>query len=575
MNAIRTGTLAGEALSSKPEPRTPLDWDRDRHLQALGERIFDLVVVGGGATGCSVARDAALRGLSVCLLERGDVASGASSRTTRFIHGGLRYLKTYEFGFVREGLQERSILMTAAPHLVRPTQFLYPAYHRHGTPRWILRLGVGLYDLLAGRKRLPGSHLLRAAETLALEPGLRAEGLSGAVLYTDAGTDDARLVVETAVSAVEAGATVALHVEVERVVPSETGPAVLVLRDRLGGTPLGVRGAVVVNATGAWAGGVIGAAPPPGRPSRNATLLRPSRGSHLVVARETLPVSHVVVMTSRRDGRILFAVPAGEFTYLGTTEVDHTGDLDTVRADSTEVDYILSVAGEVFQEGPIPRDRILSTWSGIRPLLDRAGLPTGRLSRDFRILQEAPGVVTVAGGKLTSCRRMAEASVDLAASILAGRFGRKADPCITGWKLFPGAEGTPPAGDDEIPPGLDPAVARHLVSTYGSRATRIFAKIAGNPPSGNPFAPGCAATPAEVAHAVESEGAVRLADLLFRRLHPHFLEARMAGTGGKAVMEGAARVMAACLGWSEARRAREVVAALDEWKRDFSVPAAG
>lgn len=576
MNAIRLGTLIGETPSSKPEHRTtPLAWDRARHLQALGERIFDLVVVGGGATGCSVARDAALRGLDVCLLERGDVASGASSRSTRFIHGGLRYLKTYEFGFVREGLQERSILMTAAPHLVRPAQFLYPAYRRGGTPRWILRLGVGLYDLLAGRKRLPGSRLLGAPETLALEPGLRPEGLSGAVLYTDAGTDDARLVVETAVSAVEAGAIVALHVEVERVIPSDTGPAVLVLKDRLGDTPLGVRGAVVVNAAGAWVGGILNGPSPPDRPSRGATLLRPSRGSHLVVARETLPVSHVVVMTSRRDGRILFAVPAGEFTYLGTTEVDHPGALDEVRADSTEVDYILSVAGEVFREGPIPRHRILSTWAGIRPLLDRVGQPTGRLSRDFRILQEAPGVVTVAGGKLTSCRRMAEASVDLAVSILAGRFGRKADACITGWKLFPGAEGPPPGGEDEIPPGLDPAVVRHLVSTYGFRATRIFRRIAGNPPTGVPFASGCAATPAEVVHAVGSEGAVRLADLLFRRLHPHCLEARMAGAGGKTVMEGAARVMAACLGWSEAQRAQEVVATLAEWKRDFSVPLEG
>ena len=573
MHAIRPGTLIGEASSTRPDSQSPLAWDRARHLQALGERIFDIVVVGGGATGCSVARDAALRGLDVCLVEREDVASGASSRSTRFIHGGLRYLKTYEFGFVREGLQERSILMATAPHLVRPVQFLYPAYRRGGTPRLILRLGVGLYDFLAGRRRLPGSRLLGASETLALEPGLRTDHLSGAVLYTDAGTDDARLVVETAVSAVGAGATVALHVEAQRIIPSETGPAVLVLKDRLGGAPLGVRGAVVVNAAGAWVGGILDGAAPPEHARRNATLLRPSRGSHLVVARETLPVSHVVVMTSRRDGRILFAVPAGEFTYLGTTEVDHTGSLDEVRADSNEVDYILSVAGDIFREGPIPRDRVLSTWAGIRPLLDRAGQPTGRLSRDFRILQEAPGVVTVAGGKLTSCRRMAQASVDLAVSILARRFGRKADACITGWKLFPGAEGPAPGGEHDLPPNLDPAVARHLVLTYGSRASRIFSRIAASPPAGVPLVPGCAATPAEVVYAVECEGAVRLADLLFRRLHPHFLEARMARSEGKAVMEGAARVMAAWLGWSEARRAQEVVEALAEWKRDFSVPA--
>jgi glycerol-3-phosphate dehydrogenase len=565
---------AGEGTSGRPEPRAArLAWDRTLHLKALGERVFDLVVVGGGATGCSVARDAALRGLDVCLIERGDIGSGTSSRSTRLIHGGLRYLKTLEFGFVREGLHERSILMSVAPHLVRPVEFLYPAFRRNGPPRWMLRLGVGLYDFLAGRKRLPGSRMLGAEEAIGMEPALRTEGLTGAVLYTDAGTDDARLVVETAVAAVEAGATVALHVEVERIVPSENGPAVLILKDRLGEeAPLGVRGAVVINAAGAWVGKVLDQSDRRDRPS-GATLLRPSRGSHLVVSRETLPVSRVVVMTSRRDSRTLFAVPAGDFTYLGTTEVDHTGSLDEVRAEADEVDYILSVAGETFQNGRISRDRVLSTWAGIRPLLDRPRQASGDLSRDFRILQEAPGVVTVAGGKLTSCRRMAERAVDLAVSILSLRFGRKADACITGWKLFPGAEGPAPGGDDEAPPGLDAAVTKHLTTTYGSRAQRILQRIRDNPAAGAPFLSGCLATPAEVIHAVESEGAVRLADLLFRRLHPHFMEARLARENGRTVLEGAARVMASWLGWSEAQRAREVVAALAEWKRDFSVPA--
>jgi glycerol-3-phosphate dehydrogenase len=373
------------------------------------------------------------------------------------------------------------------------------------------------------------------------------------------------------VAAVEAGATVALHVEVERIVPSETGPAVLLLKDKLGDAPLGVRGAVVVNAAGAWVGNILSGPVRRDRPPSRATRLRPSRGSHLVVARETLPVSRVVVMTSRRDGRTLFAVPAGDFTYLGTTEVDHTGPLDEVHAETGEVDYILSTADETFRNGPIRRDRVLSTWAGIRPLLDRPRQASGSLSRDFRILQEAPGVVTVAGGKLTSCRRMAETAVDLAVSILAIRFGRKADACITGWKLYPGAEG-PALKGDEVPPGLDPAVVNHLTSTFGSRSQRILQRIRENPSTGTPFLPGCLATPAEVIHAVEREGAVRLADLLFRRLHPHFMEARLARENGRTVLEGAARVMAAWLGWSEARRAKEVVEALAEWKRDFSVP---
>jgi glycerol-3-phosphate dehydrogenase len=572
VTVARSGTIAAKSIDRKPEaPRARLAWDRSAHLRALGERVYDIVVVGGGATGCSVARDAALRGLDVCLVERSDLAFGASSRSTRFIHGGIRYLKTYEFGFVREGLHERSILMAVAPHLVKPMQFLYPAYRGGTTSRFALRLGVGLYDLLAGRKRLSGSRLLSLSDTLALEPRLREQDLTGSVLYTDAGTDDARLVIETAVAAVEAGATVAVHVEAERIVPSETGPAVLILRDRLSGAPLGARGAVVVNAAGAWVGGILDA-PMRAEKPRATALLRPSRGSHVVISESALPLTRVVVMTSRSDGRILFAVPSGGFTYLGTTEVPHEGGLDEVRAGAEEVDYILSVARGAFRDFSVSRDQVLATWSGIRPLLDRPHQPTGRLSRDFRVMQEAPGVVTVAGGKLTSCRRMAEAAVDLAAQILANRFGRRADDCITAWKLFPGAEGPTRGGDDDLPPGLDPDVARHLTGTYGSRAARILKKIASNAPLGVPFVAGCAATPAEVIHAVECEGAVRLGDLLYRRLHPHFVEARMARPEGRDLALGASRVMAAWLGWNEARRAEEVEAAVAEWQRSFAVP---
>jgi len=547
-------------------------WDRDRHLRTLADRVHDLIVVGGGATGCSVARDAALRGLDVCLVERSDLGSGASSRSTRFIHGGLRYLRTYEFGFVREGLHERAIFLAVAPHLVRPIPFLFPVYRNHGSRRWSLRLGIGVYDLLAGGNRLSPSRSLSAEETLGLEPRLRSEGLAGSVVYTDAITDDARLVIETAVAAVEAGAKIALHVEVVRIVPSDSGPAVLLLKDRLTGTSFGARAAGVVNATGVWPAGVVEGTGDGDRITVGGTPLRPTRGSHLVVARETLPVSRVVVMPSRRDGRILFAVPAGEFTYLGTTEAVHTGSFDEVRAETVEVDYIREVAGEVFRSGPVPRDKVLSTWAGLRPLIERPRQATATLSRDFRVLEEVPGIVAVAGGKLTTCRRMAEAAVDLAASILARRFERKSDPSITRWKLFPGAEGTAPAEANEIPKGIDPAVANHLLSTYGSRATRILRLIERDPATGVPFAPGCAATPAEVAHAVDCEGAIHLSDLLFRRFHPHLIEARMATTQGRTIAVEASKVMASKLDWNERRRVEEIDRVLAEWRRDFSVP---
>ena len=516
-----------------------------------------------------MARDAALRGLDVCLVERGDLAAGTSSRSTRFIHGGLRYLQTLEFGFVREGLHERATLMRVAPHLVHPTEFLFPAVRGGGMPRLALRCGIGLYDLLAGRGRLPGTRSLSRSQTLLQEPTLRGDRLRGSVIYFDGAADDARLVIETAIGAVEAGACVALHVEVERVVPSEHGSAVLVLRDRLTGASLGARAAVVVNAAGVWAGTLLQAGNGASR-KRSPAALRPSRGSHIVVARESLPLLRVVVMPSRSDGRLLFAVPCGDFTYLGTTEVDHTGPLDPVAADASELDYILTVAQEVFEAPGLSRDKVLFTWAGIRPLVERPHISTGRLSRDFRILQEAPGVVSVVGGKLTSCRRMAQATLDLAAGVLMARTGKQADTCITGWKLFPGSEGAVPAEEEGAT--VEAGVARHLRTVYGSRCALIFRKIAQAPALGKPYAPGCPVTPAEVIHAVEREGAVRLADLLFRRFHPVMMEARLKSAQGKAVAEGASRVMASWLGWSEERRLKEMSLAAEEWEKDFRVP---
>jgi glycerol-3-phosphate dehydrogenase len=563
-------SLSGKSVFEARKPS--LTWSRDKHLQDLGSRVFDLLVVGGGATGAAVARDAALRGLDVCLVERGDLASGTSSRSTRFIHGGLRYLKTLEFGFVREGLRERATLMEVAAHLVRPVEFLFPAYA--GMSRWKLRLGIGMYDLLAGRNRLSGTRMLSTSAAMLLEPSLSSKDLKGAVVYRDGAADDARLVVETGLAAVEAGATVALHVEVERIVPSETGPVVLVLRDRLSGAPLGARAAVVINATGPWAGSLLEAETGGRGRASSASRLRASRGSHLAVAREILPVARVVVMPSRADGRLLFAVPAGDFTYLGTTEVDHTGPLEPMKAEASEVDYILKVAAAVFDSAALTRDKVLCTWAGVRPLVERPNTPTGALSRDFRILQEAPGVVTVVGGKLTSCRRMAQATVDLASGVFHSRTGRRMDPCITGWKLFPGSEEAVAEGEAETTGKTTIEVVRHLRSTYGGRAARILRRIEESAALGKPFAAGCPVTPAEVIHAVENEGAVRLGDLLFRRLHPLMMEARMRSPQGKAIAEGASRIMAAYLGWTEERRFKELADATHEWERDFSVPKA-
>lgn len=401
---------------------------------------FDLLVIGGGIVGSGVARDAASRGLRTLLVERSDFASGTSSRSSRLLHGGLRYLAQGRIGLVREASVEKMRLSRFAPHLCQPLPFLFPVWRGSGWSRWQLSIGVRLYDLLCGGSNLGASSTLGTAGTLRAVPGLRPDGLAGATRHFDALTNDARLVIDTLRSAEESGATLRNYTSFARGEPAGDGWACEV-RDEIGGEAVEVRARAIVNAAGAWAP----------RLPRSGIRLRLTKGVHLVVDRGRLPVDEAIVLPEGK--RILFVIPWGERIILGTTDTDYEGDPADVRTDPADIRYILDVVNGAFPGAQLVPDDVISTWAGVRPLIApsrvEAGSPSD-VSRSHVIRMTEPGWFDVAGGKLTTYRRMAEQAVDK----VGGFLGRRLPKSPTAERLL--AKGPfsgvlpPPVGPDAV-----------------------------------------------------------------------------------------------------------------------------
>lgn len=385
--------------------------------RARAER-FDVAVIGGGITGAGVALEAVARGLSVVLVERADFASGTSSRSTKLIHGGLRYLRRLEFGLVRESLVERAILMRNAPRLAVPLRFLVPVF-RSGTPsplganRLMLSLGLTLYDALAGRARIGRHTWLRPEEAAGLAPSLDLGNVAGCFSYFDCVTDDARLVVEVVKAAAARGAVVANYAPVRGLLKDGRGVAGIAVEDALGGGTVEIRARAVVNAAGVWADRVAALDDP-----REAPPLRPSKGIHVVVPAERLDVRAAVLVPSVEAGRFHFVLPWRGRTLVGTTDSDYAGDLDAPRAEAGEIAVLLDSVARAFPETGLSARDVISSFAGLRPLVGREGGPTAELSRKEEVLVGASGLVSVVGGKLTTYRRMAELVVDRVADRL-------------------------------------------------------------------------------------------------------------------------------------------------------------
>ncbi|MCU0947134.1 MAG: glycerol-3-phosphate dehydrogenase [Porphyrobacter sp.] len=468
------------------------------------EQVFDIAVIGGGVNGAGIARDSAGRGASVLLLERGDLAQGTSSNSTKLIHGGLRYLEHYEFALVREALTEREVLWSIAPHIIWPLRFILP--HRPGLrPRWLLRLGLFLYDHIGGRKLLPATQSVKLAHHPAGAPLKGA--YTRAFAYSDGWVDDARLVVLNARDAANRGAEVRTRCEVSALV-REDG----VWRIEAGGETFRAR--AVVNAAGPRVLDLLGRA---GEPS--AQKMRLVRGSHIVVRK--LFDHDYAYFFQLPDGRIFFAIPyEQDFTLIGTTDVDHTGSLDEVRASPEEIAYLCAGASEYFRT-PVTPDDVVWTYSGVRPLVDDGSGRPEAATRGYRFevdgdAGEAP-LLSIFGGKITTYRHLASAAVDKLAPFIPAL----AAPDWTGTAPLPGGDfGRGEAADRMRAlaaryPFLTPAQAQRLIRLYGTCAGTILGDATSLADLGEDFGHGL--TAAEVDYLVTHEWARTAEDILWRR----------------------------------------------------------
>ena len=508
---------------SDPTTDTPQPTREELLDRLRGEAVFDVIVIGGGATGLGIAVDAAARGFATALFEAEDFAKGTSSRATKLVHGGVRYLAQGNVSLVREALRERSLLLANAAHLAQPLPFVVPAYGLRGrlwdTPFY--RAGLGVYDLLAGASRLGPTRCLGRSELLAASPQIRTSGLVGGVQYWDGQFDDARLAVALARTAIRAGGCVLNYCRVVDLMhdagSSSRRIEGVVVEDRETGQVIPVRGRCVINATGVWVDAIRRLDDPAA-----ADMVAPSQGVHVVVDREFFPSAQALLVPKTADGRVLFAVPWLGKVILGTTDTPrHDLPLEP-RPFAEEIDFILEEASHYLARPPQPGD-IRSAWAGLRPLVKPAasgGSDTKRISREHLILTSADGVVTITGGKWTTYRAMAEDV--LAACFTRGLLPARPAGVTRSLRLV----GAPPPGTPQEPLAAPPGL--HL---YGSEA----AAVAALPGAELELLPGL--TEAMVRFAVRHEYARTVEDILARRSRWLFLDARAAAASAEPVAQ--------------------------------------
>jgi len=515
--------------------------DRSALFARLEGQTFDVVVIGGGVTGAGVARDAAMRGFSVALIEAQDFASGTSSRSTKLIHGGLRYLAEGDLALVREAASERKAVHAIAPYLAVETPVVIGA--RGPLEIAKLRAGLWAYERLGGVPKASTHKQWSRADLAVREPVLRSDDLTGAVVYPEFMTNDARLTLANVLAAAGHGAVAANYARVERfVLDGGRAVGVEVVDRSQGGEGRRARLAarVIVNAAGPWVDEVRAL-----EAADAAPRLALSRGVHVVVARARAPVQATLILPAG-GGRTIFVIAKGGATYIGTTDVFHGVPETWPPVTAQDVSYLLAAANARLRIDPLTPGDVVAAWSGLRPLVAQPGKGSTEISRRDEVWTGPAGVITVAGGKLTAYRRMAERVTDQVVSAL----GRKAVACRTAHEALPGGE-TPPAAvlADLSRVGVAEAAAQRLVGLYGAVARNLIGGVA-----------------VEAAHAVLREGALTLEDYWVRRSGRAWFDP----DGGVAALEPAAAAMAPLLGWSTARTAQEVAGCLARRAADLA-----
>jgi glycerol-3-phosphate dehydrogenase len=489
-----------------------------RNLRALTDQTFDALIIGSGIFGAGVARDAALRGLRVALVERADFASGTSSRSSKLIHGGFRYLEQHAFGLVAEASRERRILQEIAPHRVRPLRFLLPVYAGDPRPLWLMRVGMTLYDLLAMFRNTAPHRTLSPADAIAAEPALDRTGLRGAIQFYDCQEDDARFCIDNILHACQLGAVCANYCEVTGFTAEGNRLTRATVVDRITGQTFDVRARAFINAAGPWVERVAAAVPsqdgppderPPARPA-----LSPTKGVHVLVPRAAGPQG--LFFQARTDGRMMFVLPWNGCTLIGTTDTPFQGDPADVRAEPADVEYLLDQTRALLPETRIEASDVIATIAGVRPLLKSDAADPSDRSREHQLIRTGDNLLSLCGGKYTTYRLVAKQAVDELHRLLNGR--RPVPPCLTGKTPLPNV--------------------RAVVS--GPRlaeAPEVFES--------------------DVVHAVTAEMAMTVEDVMWRRTG-----LMLSRFGGKPVASAVARTMQPILGWTDQQRTDSIASYL-------------
>jgi glycerol-3-phosphate dehydrogenase len=543
--------------------------ERAHNLERMAGEPFDVLVVGGGITGAGVALDAASQGFKTALVERDDFASGTSSKSSKLVHGGLRYLQQREFLLVYEALAERQRLLKLAPHIVHPLPFLIPVFATgRGGAAGAKAIGkavntaLWMYDGTGGARIGKLHKKLSLDETREHMPGLRTDRLAAGYLYYDAQADDARLTLAiTKTAALDHGAVVANYAPVTQLCRAGGRIVGAEVRDRFAGpgdgtSPITVHAGVVVNATGVWSDELrtFDEGAPPG-------TIRPAKGVHISVPFDRLPTDIAAVLPVPKDRRSIFVIPWGDRVYIGTTDTDYDGDIDHPVCTATDIDYLITAVNTWITD-PITVNDVLGTWAGLRPLVrDARSERTADLSRRHSVQVSASGLVTVTGGKLTTYRRMAADAVEAAAKVL----DRRARSRTARIPLF-GADGLEslrePDAADRL--GVDADVLDHLTGRYGGHARAVAAMVRDDAALGRPLVPTLPYLAAEALYAVRYEMAMTLEDVLARRTRALLLGRDAAVAAAPEVAD----LMGAELGWSSAERTDQVGAFVAQAQRE-------
>ncbi len=541
-----------------------IEW-REKILERLGSEEFDIVIIGGGINGAGIARDASLRGLSVALVEKGDFAEGTSSRSSKLVHGGLRYLKNREFRLVREATTERKTLLKIAGHNVRKLPFLVPIFRWSKEGKFKIWMGLILYDILAFPKNIGWHKMLNKEKVVQKEPLLNTPDLKSGALYYDCQMNDARLCLENIQTAERLGAIILNYCEAKDFVYDENGKIIgVVAEDRFTGKKGRILGRIVINTAGPWADQVRGLS------GEKVKRLRTTKGIHLIVPK--ILNDHAVILFLK-DGRAVFLIPWYQYTLIGTTDTDFEGSPDEVSVTLEDVDYLLENIKDVFPKFDISHDQIISAYAGLRPLVREEGKSESEVSREHKIFEDPDGLISLIGGKYTTYRTMAKEIVDLAVKKLGLK--DKMFSCDTDKFPLKGGEFTSLEDLQREIRRLtkldDDLYIDHLTRTYGSEAMRIIAFARHYGLEFEPIKEGLPFLWPEIDWAIKEEYACRLADIMWRRTY-------LALTPGQGtdVMEAIAKRMATLLGWSEKEISKEIehylntLEVVNHWKKELN-----